>query len=133
MGNCVKTCSMKSKQTSKLGRAGPSAPRWACGAGDTYLRKSVNFAKIVAASYALSLWPSPLRMETGEWEVRVGCAHVLSPYPLSIGWRGGTGVRLATSCTFRPFPLRVKIFGSGCAGLEAGRPTTSTNQSGPDR
>ena len=126
---------MKCDQTAKVGSAVPSAPRWACGVVDTYIRKSVNFAKIVAASHALSLspWPPLHTMERGERGVRAGRAHFLSAFPLSIGWRGGRGVRLATSCTCRPFHPRVSIFGSGCAGLGAGRPSSTTNQSGWDR
>src|SRR2546427_9343074 len=65
---------MKCDQTAKVGSAVPSAPRWACGVVDTYIRKSVNFAKIVAASHALSLspWPPLHTMERGERGVRAG-------------------------------------------------------------
>src|SRR5438093_10680474 len=90
-----------------------------------YIQEPVIFAKILATSHAFSLssWPPLQQMERGERGVRAGRAQVLSPCPLSIGWRGGAGVRLGNFCTFRPFHPLVRRFGCGCAGLGTARPT----------
>src|SRR6266446_2541156 len=58
----------------------------------------------------LPLPPSPSDGE-GERGVRVGRAHVLSPCPLSIRWRGGAGVRFTSPCVCRTYCPRIQEFG----------------------
>ena len=89
------------------------------GALNPDIRESVIFAKIFPASHAFSLSPWPPSPSDGEGGtgVRAGRGQVLSPCPLSIGWRGGAGVRFAKSFTVQPLHTLVRRFGSGYAGL----------------
>src|SRR5215471_6990935 len=68
---------------------------------------------------SLSPWPPLHPMERGDRGVRMGCSLDLCPCPLSIGWRGGAGVRFAGSRTLRPYRPRVGILGSRSAGSTA--------------
>src|ERR1043166_7824863 len=101
-----------------LQRAGLHSPRRGA-APEVYVREFVILAKVLAASRAFSLSPCPPLhpMERGERGVRTAIAQAFSPCPLSIGWRGGAGVRSVNSSSFRPFQALVRRLSSGPGGL----------------